>query len=85
MDGTLHAMKVKDMSPRWSLYLGDSQAVRSGSRDSGTRCRWEVTSGHSLYSPPAIARDGTILQGSSEGYLYAIEESAPIATESSSN
>ena len=75
MDGTLHAMNVDDMSQRWSLYLGDSQAVRPGTRNSETRCRWEVASGHSLYSPPAIAPDGTILLGTSEGYLYAIEES----------
>ena len=61
----------------WQIYLGDSR--RAGgppppALNRGAYCGWHVPTGHALYSPVAIADDGTVLVGSSEGFLYAIGE-----------
>lgn len=78
-DGTLHAVDLRSRKAVWAFHLGD--AAPAGPRPPGAAgtgsCQWDPP-GFPLYAPPAIAADGTILVGSGEGYLYALE-AAPIA------
>ncbi len=73
--GTLFAVEPTWGRSLWQLYLGDStrigQSLPLGSEDN---CSWEAPV-HALSSPTAVAGDGTLLQGSEEGYLYAIGDS----------
>jgi outer membrane protein assembly factor BamB len=79
-DGVLHALRANDGRTLWSYYVGDSRRVGptipSELAPAGN-CDWEVPVGNAAYSPIAIARDGTILVGTHEGYLYAIGEARP--------
>ena len=72
--GTVFAFDAARGTLVWELYIGDSRRVGPpppvGPKD---RCNWSVSSGHHLYTPAAVAPDGTLLVGSDEGYLYAIE------------
>lgn len=75
--GSLYAVKARTGKLLWQVYLGDSR--RAGgppppALGTGATCEWDVPTGHALYSPVAIADDGTVLVGSSEGFLYAIGE-----------
>lgn len=75
-DGAIYALRAKDGKALWDVYLGDSTLAgkaRPPAPPSRHGCDWDVPSGHSLYAPAAIAEDGTVLVGSSEGFLYAIE------------
>jgi outer membrane protein assembly factor BamB len=78
----LYAVRPDSGRLVWQLYLGDEQKVSanlpSAHRAQGERCEWEVPSGSPLYSPPAIADDGTILIGSGQGFLFAIGEAAQL-------
>lgn len=77
-DGALYAIRPDTGRPLWQLYLGDSTRV-SASLPSGHRsggCAWDVPSGSPLYSPPAIAADGTIIVGTGEGFVFAIVDSS---------
>jgi outer membrane protein assembly factor BamB len=76
-DGSLYALRAASGKLLWQIYLGE--AGRAGQAPpfalaAKNRCEWDVPSGHSLYSPAAIADDGTVLVGSGEGYLYAITD-----------
>jgi outer membrane protein assembly factor BamB len=75
-DGALYAIKPDDGRPVWQLYLGEerrlSNALPSAHRSGG--CSWEVPSGSALFSPPAIAANGTIIIGSGEGFVFAIAD-----------
>lgn len=76
-DGALYALLASDRTPEWSVYLGDHDrhghetpaAVRNH-QDPWSK----PTVGDSLYATPAIARDGTIVAGSGDGWLYCIRE-----------
>lgn len=73
-DGALYAVEGASGRTLWSYYLGDSKQL--GGRVAPTSgCEWTLPGGYPLYSPTAIASDGTILQGSEEGLLYALGES----------
>lgn len=76
-DGVFYALLASDRSPEWSLYLGDHaqhgtllpDAIRDHFHP------WSKPSvGDSLYATPAIARDGTVVVGSGDGWLYCIRE-----------
>ena len=41
--------------------------------------KWRYMTGDAVYSSPAIGSDGTVYVGSDDGYLYAIQGSAPLA------
>lgn len=76
-DGVLHAVRASDGKALWRFYVGDSTRVgasvpRELAPSGG--CEWDVPVGHPAYAPLAVARDGTILAGTREGFLYAIEE-----------
>jgi outer membrane protein assembly factor BamB len=75
--GSLYAVKARTGQLVWKIYLGDSRiaggAPPAALQGNGS-CEWDVPTGHALYSPVAIADDGTLLVGSSEGFLYAIGE-----------
>lgn len=74
-DGALYSLDSKDGRVRWELYLGDDKlAGQSRAAPGRSACDWDVPSGHPLYSPVAVAEDGTVLAGSGEGVLYAIRE-----------
>jgi outer membrane protein assembly factor BamB len=73
-DGVLHALGT-DGKRAWRFYLGDS--ARAGTTvpseiERMQGCEWDVPSGHAAYSPVTVASNGTVLVGTSEGYLYAI-------------
>jgi eukaryotic-like serine/threonine-protein kinase len=75
-DGSLYALSAKNGRAMWDLYLGDSTragAARAPAPPSRHGCDWDVPNGHPLYSPVAVAEDGTLLVGSGEGFVYAIE------------
>jgi outer membrane protein assembly factor BamB len=75
-DGALYALRAKDGRKLWELYLGDSKLAgkpRPVTPPSRYGCEWDVPSGTPLYAPVAVAEDGTVLVGSAEGYLYAID------------
>ena len=74
-DGALYALDANKGTVRWELYLGDEKiAGKPRAPSSGNNCDWDVPSGHPLYSPVAVAEDGTVLVGSGEGLIYAIGE-----------
>jgi outer membrane protein assembly factor BamB len=75
-DGTLYSLDAKNGRVRWELYLGDGKIAGQprAAAPSGSGCTWDVPSGHPLFSPVAVAEDGTLLAGSGEGMLYAIRE-----------
>jgi outer membrane protein assembly factor BamB len=79
-DGVLHALRASDGKRLWTYYVGDSQhagSISPGELAPSGGCDWEVPVGYAAYSPIAVARDGTILVGTHEGYLYAIGDSRP--------
>jgi outer membrane protein assembly factor BamB len=78
-DGSLYAMDMtRDDRLCWSVFLGkqaeasveDTEKVL---RDAG-QAQWDTTRGDAIYATPAIARDGTVVVGSGEGWLYCIRE-----------
>jgi outer membrane protein assembly factor BamB len=71
-DGSVYALRPGTGERVWQIYLGGS---RPAGRSSG--CEWEVQAGHSIYSPAAVAPDGTLLVGTAEGFLYAITDDPP--------
>jgi outer membrane protein assembly factor BamB len=76
-DGSLYAVSATSGSVLWQVYLGEERRVGvvAPSKGGGIgSCVWDVPSGAPLYSPPAIADDGTVIVGSGEGFVYAIGE-----------
>jgi outer membrane protein assembly factor BamB len=76
-DGSLYAVRARDGGVLWQIYLGEERRVglvAKADRGSLASCTWDVPSGAPLYSPPAIADDGTVIVGSGEGFVYAIGE-----------
>lgn len=78
-DGALYAMRTDGGGPLWQLYLGEERRVGPtlpGAIQGQGGCEWAVPSGSSLYAPPAIAEDGTLIVGSGEGVVFAIADSS---------
>lgn len=76
-DGHLYAVALPAGTLRWKMYLGDSTLAGGATPpaiEAMTGCDWAVPAGSPLFSPPAIASDGTLFVGSGEGWLYAIED-----------
>jgi len=76
-DGSLYAVRAASGSVLWQMYLGEERRVGVLAPTKGgsiASCVWDVPSGAPLYSPPAIAEDGTVIIGSGEGFVYAIGE-----------
>jgi outer membrane protein assembly factor BamB len=76
-DGSLYAVSAESGAVRWQVYLGEERRVGVVAPSPGAgigTCVWDVPSGAPLYSPPAIAEDGTVIVGSGEGFVYAIGE-----------
>jgi eukaryotic-like serine/threonine-protein kinase len=76
-DGSLYAVRALDGGVLWEVYLGEERragVVAPGKMLLPLTCTWDVPSGAPLYSPPAIAEDGTVIVGSGEGFLYALGE-----------
>jgi len=73
-DGTLYAVQARTGQVAWQMYLGDatSAGATTPSRRARRGCSWDVSSGHPLYAPIAIAGDGTVVVGSGEGTVFAI-------------
>lgn len=76
-DGGLYAIDAATGNEVWSLYLG--QVLKRGAfpgelLDFGQSCEWEPGVGSSIFASPAVAADGTIVIGTTEGWLYAIRE-----------
>lgn len=76
-DGALYAIRADTGKLAWQLYLGEERKVGPNlppaHRAQGS-CEWEVPSGSPLFSPPAIADDGTIFIGTGEGFVFAIAD-----------
>ncbi len=76
-DGSLYAVRARDGGVLWQVYLGEERrvgVVTAAHNAALASCAWDVPSGTPLYSPPAIAEDGTVIVGSGEGFVYAIGE-----------
>ena len=76
-DGSLYAVRALDGAVLWQVYLGEERrvgVVAPGGLVVPATCEWDVPAGAPLYSPPAIAEDGTVIVGSGEGFVYAIGE-----------
>lgn len=78
-DGGLYALSAEDGAALWSIYLGDrtragTEFPKAHKEARRGRCEWDPPVGRPIFSSPAIAADGTILVGTGEGVLYAIEE-----------
>jgi outer membrane protein assembly factor BamB len=77
-DGVLYAVRSENGERVWRFYLGE--AAKAGPdiplplKDLSADCAWKPPVGAPLLSSPAIAPDGTLILGSSEGWLYALEE-----------
>ena len=75
-DGWLYAVDLPGGGPTWRIFLGNSASA--GSVDMAPLpppnpdCGWNPSEA-ALYAPVAIAGDGTIITGSGEGWVYAIE------------
>lgn len=76
-DGVVYAVAENSGQVRWQFYLGEESRAGTAAPaqfNGQTPCGWDVLTGYSLYSPAAVADDGTLLLGSAEGVLYAIGE-----------
>lgn len=76
-DGVLYAIQPSGAKVSWQFYLGEESrtgALAPAKLTGSSGCSWDVPVGYPLYSPAAVADDGTVLVGSSEGVLYAIGE-----------
>lgn len=76
-DGTLYALLASDRTPVWHVYLGDH--AQHGETIPPAilhhRDAWSKPAvGDALYATPAVARDGTLVIGSGDGWLYGIHE-----------
>lgn len=73
-DGRLYAVEAATGRVVWQMYLGEASraGVVSPSQRAGTSCSWEVNSGSPLYSPVAVAADGTVIVGNGGGTVFAI-------------
>jgi outer membrane protein assembly factor BamB len=83
-DGTLWAIAPMLGLVEWQVYLGDK--ARAGQPYPDTlkkrapdQCDWEISGVHGLYASPTIGPDDSIYQGSGDGWLYKLIESAPSA------
>ena len=75
-DGFLYALEALTGRVQWRFYLGEAtKAQVSPVVTVGATCSWAPKVGAPLYSPIAIAADGTIIVGNGEGSLFAIAES----------
>ena len=78
-DGFVYAIDLPAGSMRWAVYLGAVKSAGTRSPPTPSKaepCGWETSEGAPLYSPPAIAGDGTVVVGSGEGWIYAIEDAS---------
>lgn len=76
-DGALYALEAGTGKLAWQIYLGEERKVGQSmpaAHRAQTSCEWEVPSGSPIYSPAAIADDGTILLGTGEGFVFAITD-----------
>ena len=72
--GSVYAVDPTTGHVQWEIFLGDSRLIEnppSGATKSSKGCSWDAPR-HPLYAPAAIAPNGTLLVGSTEGYLYAL-------------
>lgn len=78
-DGGLYAIDAAQLHNQpWMVYLGDHKKAKVNALPQAlsqlSRTEWEPPVGKPLYATPAIAKDGTIVVGSGEGWLYCIKE-----------
>ena len=78
-DGALYAVDWKQRKQAWMFYLGDvaqtgPQLPKNLLPQGWDHAAWKPAVGDALYATPAIAADGTIVLGSGQGWLYAIEQ-----------
>ena len=81
-DGGLYAVDLDERRMQWMLYLGDHKQagqeflpknIVPADWPDGA---WEPNVGKPIYATPAIARDGTLVIGTGEGWLYCIREAS---------
>lgn len=83
MDGTLWAISPGYGLVDWQLYLGDE--ARAGleypddlkARAKSEVCDWDLPGVSGLYASPALGPDGSIYQGTGDGFLYKVVDSSP--------
>lgn len=79
-DGGLYMLDASNGELEWSYFLGDRTRVGSAFPESYSRARWNACEsdppiGRPVFASPAIAPDGTIVIGTGEGVLFAIQQS----------
>lgn len=79
-DGGLYAVDLTTNSMIWMLYLGDHpQAGRNNLPPdilppNSFGSEWEPNVGKPIFATPALARDGRMVLGTGDGWLYCIRE-----------
>ena len=75
-DGSLEALPAaRGGSRHWMVYLGShahAKVAQYPQQMHGSHIDWNPKIGKPLYATPAIAKDGTLVIGSGEGWLYCI-------------
>ncbi|MEO0474784.1 MAG: PQQ-binding-like beta-propeller repeat protein [Planctomycetota bacterium] len=76
-NGGFYAIDLSgDAALRWTVYLGNHDLAGVDNTPAELRGGWEPNVGRPIYATPAIAKDGTLVIGTGEGWLYCIRESA---------
>lgn len=74
-DGGLYAVDLsRDATKRWMVYLGKESLAGVDNLPAELRGGWDPNVGRPIYATPAIAKDGTLVIGSGQGWLYCIRE-----------
>lgn len=80
-DGGLYALEAATGHPLWSLYLGD--APQAGTDFPGNimppdweDCAWQPNVGRSIFASPAIAKNGLVVVGTDQGFLFCVGDSS---------
>ncbi|MEM9345593.1 MAG: PQQ-binding-like beta-propeller repeat protein [Planctomycetota bacterium] len=74
-DGGLYAIDLKnDSRKQWMVYLGKKSLAGVDRMPEELRGGWDPSVGRPIYATPAIAKDGALVIGTGEGWLYCIKE-----------
>ena len=79
-DGGLYAVDLTTNEPAWMLYLGDHPQAGQNALPPNILppdsfgSEWQPNVGQPIFATPALARDGRVVIGTGDGWLYCIGE-----------